>query len=272
MVQSKETLSLEKKQGKFLSIQISKPSLLGETSIFLFYHRYIRNEDYVFYEGDVARKTEGTNVAPKPPNAPVPDNVPEEALCDVGVFGLSTVGGNFALNIAEKGFKVAAGNRSIDKVKSLEERAKTEGNLPIYGCEGPADLVAHLKRPRKVFIMVQAGRPVDDAVSTFARYMEHGDIIIDGGDEWFPNSIRREKFLKPKGIRLVSMGISGGEHEIRNGPSIMAGGPKAAYDIIEPVLTKIAAQSEGKACTGYLGPIGAVCCRCYRTSLLSRVS
>jgi 6-phosphogluconate dehydrogenase len=221
--------------------------------------RYVRNEDYVFYEGNVARKTEGTNVAPRPHKDAITMQVPEDELCDIGVFGLSVVGTNLALNMAEHGFKVAVGNRSFDRVPKMVERAKAEGGFSIFGAESPMDLIAHLKKPRKLLILIQAGAPVDDAVSTFARYMEDGDVIMDGGDEWFPNSIRRAKFLEPKGIHFIGMGISGGEEEVRNGPSIMAGGSKAGYDLVEPILTKIAAQVERTgACAGYLGPIGAV--------------
>ena len=224
----------------------------------LYFFSYIRNEDYVFYDGNVARKTEGTSAAPKPPNAPR-SKVADEDLCDVGVFGLSVVGANVALNIAEHGFKVAVGNRSHDKVSALTERARTEGNLPIFGTESPEDFIDHLKKPRKVFILVQAGRPVDDTISSLARYMERDDIIVDGGDEWYPNSIRRAKFLEPKGISFICMGISGGESEVRHGPSIMAGGEISAFKLVEPILSKIAAPSMITGlCVGCLGPVGAV--------------
>lgn len=219
---------------------------------------YIRNEDYVFYEGNVARKTEGTNVAPARPKVPIKE-IPEEQLCDVGVFGLSVMGMNLALNMAENGFKVAVGNRSQSKVVSAVERAEAEGGLPVTASENLMDLVAHLKKPRKVIILVQAGRPVDDTISILGRYMEPGDVIIDGGDEWYPNSLRRAKFLEPKGIHFMGIGISGGEGGARQGPSIMAGGPKNAYDLVEPILAKVSAKTEESgACIGYLGPVGAV--------------
>jgi hypothetical protein len=219
---------------------------------------YSRNEDYVFYEGNVARKTEGTNVAPVLPKIDTP-LVPEGELCDIGVFGLSVMGLNLSLNIAEHGFKVAVGNRSIDKVTAAVARAKEEGGLFLTGTDSPMSLVSHLKKPRKVVILVQAGKPVDDTISLLARYMEPGDVIIDGGNEWFPNSIRRAKFLEPKGIHFIGMGISGGEEGARHGPSLMVGGPRPAYDLVEPILTKCAAQVERTgACAGYLGSIGAV--------------
>lgn len=218
---------------------------------------YSRNEDYVFYESGVTRKSEGTDE--KPIKKPTPAQVSEDELCDVGLFGLAVMGQNFALNMASHGFKVCVGNRSPSKVDLTVKRAKDEGDLPIVGASNPEDLVAHLKKPRKIIILVQAGKPVDDTISTLARYMERGDVLIDGGNEWFPNSIRRAKFLEPRGINFIGMGISGGEEGARNGPSLMPGGPREAYDLIEPILSKCAAQvEETGACAGYLGPIGAV--------------
>lgn len=230
---------------------------------------YVRNEDYIFYEGNVARKTEGTNAAPV--TSVSASKVPEDELCDIGLFGLAVMGQNFALNMAEHGFKVCVGNRSPAKVDVTVQRAKDEGNLPIVGAKSPEDLVAHLKAPRKIVILVQAGQPVDDTISTLTRFMEPGDVIIDGGNEWFPNSIRRGKFLEPRNIHFIGMGISGGEEGARHGPSLMPGGSKEAYDLVEPIFSKCAAQVEGKgACVGYLGPVGAVCDNCW--GLLVNVS
>eukprot|EP00523_Entomoneis_sp_CCMP467_P002475 CAMPEP_0168759430 /NCGR_PEP_ID=MMETSP0724-20121128/22218_1 /TAXON_ID=265536 /ORGANISM="Amphiprora sp., Strain CCMP467" /LENGTH=1043 /DNA_ID=CAMNT_0008808351 /DNA_START=59 /DNA_END=3190 /DNA_ORIENTATION=+ len=216
---------------------------------------YVRNEDYVFYEGSVARKSEGTN---KQPSKSEPKKgYTDDELCDVGLFGLAVMGQNFALNMAEHGFKVCVGNRSPAKVELTVKRAADEGNLPIVGATNPEDLVARLSKPRKIVILVQAGKPVDDMVSTLARYMQPGDVIIDGGNEWFPNSIRRAEFLEPKGIHFIGMGISGGEEGARKGPSLMPGGPKDAYDLVAPILTKCAAEVGDYTCAGYLGPVGA---------------
>jgi 6-phosphogluconate dehydrogenase len=160
--------------------------------------------------------------------------------------------------MAEHGFKVCVGNRSQSKVDVTVQRAKDEGNLPLVGAKSPEDLIGHLKKPRKVIILVQAGQAVDDTISILSRCMEPGDVIIDGGNEWFPNSIRRSKFLEPKNIHFLAMGISGGEEGARTGPSIMPGGPKEAYNLVAPILTKVAAQVEETGpCCGYLGPIGA---------------
>lgn len=130
--------------------------------------------------------------------------------CDIGLYGLAVMGQNFALNMAQHGFKVCVGNRSQPKVKTTVERAKLEGNLPIVGSESPQDFISKLKEPRKVIILVQAGKPVDETIAKLSQYMEPGDLIVDGGNEWFPNSIRRAEELDKKGIMFIGMGISGG--------------------------------------------------------------
>lgn len=143
-----------------------------------------------------------------------------------------------------------------------------------------AEFVKSLKTPRKVIMLIQAGKPVDDTIEVLAAFMEAGDILVDGGNEWFPNSIRRSESLTVRGIMYVGMGISGGEEGARNGPSLMPGGeyclfpfgspvfanlgahktfagPKIAYDILEPILSKCAAQVGEYPCVTYLGPIGS---------------
>jgi 6-phosphogluconate dehydrogenase len=179
--------------------------------------------------------------------------------CDVGMYGLAIMGQNFALNMAEHGFTVCVGNRSHAKVESTVERAQQEGNLPIVGSDSPQDFVSKLRTPRKIIILVQAGAPVDETIATLSEYLEPNDIIIDGGNEWYPNQIRRSEELSAKGIQFIGMGISGGEEGARNGPSLMPGGPKEAYDMIEPIIRKCAAQAGEplEACTGYCGPIGS---------------
>ena len=167
------------------------------------------------------------------------------------------MGQNFALNMADHGFSVCVGNRSPAKVDATVARAKNEGNLPITGAKNPKDFCAKLSKPRKIVILVQAGKPVDDTIDALSEFLDKGDLIIDGGNEWYPNQIRRSEELAKQGIMFIGMGISGGEEGARNGPSLMPGGPKAAYDLIEPIITKCAAQVKGEACTGYCGPIGA---------------
>jgi 6-phosphogluconate dehydrogenase len=177
--------------------------------------------------------------------------------CDIGLYGLAVMGQNFALNMADHGFKVCVCNRSPAKIETTVARAKAEGDLPLIGSDGPADFCAKLSKPRKIVILVQAGKPVDSTIALLVEHLEPGDVIVDGGNEWFPNTIRRSEELAPKGIYFIGMGISGGEEGARNGPSLMPGGPKEAYDLIEPIITKCAAQVGDEACTGYCGPIGS---------------
>jgi len=177
--------------------------------------------------------------------------------CDIGLYGLAVMGQNFALNMASKGFKVCVGNRSPSKVELTVNRAKEEGSLPLIGSSDPEDFVKQLSKPRKIVILVMAGKPVDETIANLSQYLEAGDVIVDGGNEWFHNTLRRAKELEPKGIHFVGMGISGGEEGARNGPSLMPGGPKAAYDLIEPIISKCAAQVNDGPCTGYLGPVGS---------------
>ena len=180
-----------------------------------------------------------------------------EGLCDVGLYGLAVMGQNFALNMASKGFSVCVGNRSPSKVDLTVQRAKDEGNLPLVGSSSPEDFVSKLSKPRKVIILVMAGKPVDETIAKLSAHMEEGDIIVDGGNEWYVNSVRRAQELEPKGIYFMGMGISGGEEGARNGPSLMPGGPREAYDELAPIITKCAAQVDDGACTGYVGPIGS---------------
>lgn len=177
--------------------------------------------------------------------------------CDIGLWGLAVMGQNFALNMAEHGFSVCVGNRSPEKVTATVQRAKDEGDLPLIGAYSAEDFCSQLSLPRKIVILVQAGKPVDETIAHLSQYLEPGDIIVDGGNEWYPNTIRRGEELAEKGILFVGMGISGGEEGARKGPSLMPGGPREAYDALEPIITKCAAQIGDEACTGYVGPVGS---------------
>jgi len=181
----------------------------------------------------------------------------EEELCDVGLYGLAVMGQNFALNMASHGFKVCVGNRTVSKVDVTVERAKDEGDLPLVGAHSMKEFVGKLSKPRKVIILVLAGKPVDETIEKLSEFMEEGDVIVDGGNEWYPNSIRRAELLEAKGIHFMGMGISGGEEGARNGPSLMPGGPKEAFEIMKPIIEKCAAQVSDGACTTYVGPIGS---------------
>jgi 6-phosphogluconate dehydrogenase len=178
-------------------------------------------------------------------------------MAQIGLYGLAVMGQNFALNMASHGFSVSVCNRSPEKVDTTVQRAKDEGNLPLNGFKSPKEFVESLQKPRKVILLVQAGAAVDATIELLSQYMEPGDILVDGGNEWFPNSVRRAESLQSKGIMFMGMGISGGEEGARNGPSLMPGGPKEAYDALEPILTKCAAQVDDGACVTYVGSIGS---------------
>ena len=177
---------------------------------------------------------------------------------DMGLYGLGVMGQNLALNVASKGFKIAVCNRSPARVDSCEARAAEE-NLSdnLKGFKDPKEFVASLKRPRRVMFLVQAGDAVDATIELFSNLVEEGDILIDGGNEWYENSERRGEALKPKGIMYLAMGVSGGEEGARNGPSMMPGGPREAYDAMHDILVKVAAQSDSGPCVTYLGEGGA---------------
>ena len=182
--------------------------------------------------------------------------------CDIGLFGLAVMGQNFALNMAEHGFKVSVCNRSPAKVDATVARATSEGKdgepLPLVGHKDMKDFVASLKKPRKLIILVMAGKPVDDTIAALVEAgLEEGDLLIDGGNEWFPNTKRRAEELKPKGILFMGMGISGGEEGARKGPSLMPGGPPGSYEMMEPIITKCSAQVNGEPCTFNIGDVGS---------------
>ena len=167
------------------------------------------------------------------------------------------MGQNLALNIAEKGFSISVYNRSPDKVDSTVERARAEGNLPVRGHKDMKEFVASLLKPRRVIILVKAGDAVDQTVAQLSQHMEAGDIIIDGGNEWYPNTERRAVEAAKKGLLYMGMGVSGGEDGARHGPSLMPGGPAAGYAAIEAIVRKIAAQVDDGPCVMHIGPGGS---------------
>lgn len=175
----------------------------------------------------------------------------------IGLVGLAVMGQNLALNIAEKGFPISVWNRSPGKVDTTVARAKEEGNLPLTGYHELEDFIQSLERPRRVIILVKAGKPVDATLERIFPLLEEGDMVIDGGNEWFPNTERRAKVAAEKGIRYIGMGVSGGEEGARKGPSMMPGGPEAAYQVVAPILEKVAAQVDDGPCVTWIGPGGA---------------
>ncbi|KAI0559556.1 6-phosphogluconate dehydrogenase decarboxylating [Gracilaria domingensis] len=179
-------------------------------------------------------------------------------LAEIGLVGLAVMGQNLALNIAEKGFSIAVYNRSSAKVDDTVARAEREGlSDRLTGYKDVAEFIQGLSRPRKIIMLVKAGAPVDATIATLQGLLEEGDLIIDGGNEFFTNTERRGKALQDKGIMYMGMGVSGGEEGARNGPSLMPGGPKSAWELIKPMMEKVSAQVDDGPCVTYIGPGGS---------------
>ncbi|WP_178022081.1 NADP-dependent phosphogluconate dehydrogenase [uncultured Paenibacillus sp.] len=172
----------------------------------------------------------------------------------IGVVGLAVMGKNLALNIESNGFSVALYNRSAEKTKELLEEAPGKNFVGTYSIE---EFVQSLETPRKILIMVKAGKPTDDTINQLVPYLEKGDILIDGGNAHFPDTQRRNKELEAQGFRYIGAGVSGGEEGALKGPAIMPGGQRDAYELVEPILTAISAKVNGDPCSTYIGPDGA---------------
>lgn len=172
----------------------------------------------------------------------------------IGVIGMAVMGRNLALNIESRGFTVSVFNRSREKTDELMSESAGKNLTPTYTIE---EFVASLEAPRKILIMVQAGAGTDATIDSLVSHLDPGDIIIDGGNAYFPDTQRRSKELEAKGFRFIGTGVSGGEEGALKGPSIMPGGQKSAYELVEPILTAIAAKVGEDACCTYIGPDGA---------------
>ncbi len=175
---------------------------------------------------------------------------------DIGLVGLAVMGENLVLNMESHGYTVAVFNRTVQKVDNfVNGRAKGKN---IIGTRTVEEFVSQLKRPRKVMIMVKAGKPVDAFIEQVLPYLEEGDIIIDGGNSHYPDSIRRTEYLEEKGLLFIGTGVSGGEEGALKGPSIMPGGSTAAWEHVKPIFQSIAAKVEdGTPCCDWVGEDGA---------------
>ena len=175
---------------------------------------------------------------------------------DIALVGLAVMGENLVMNMESKGFTVAVYNRTTEKVKSFVEGRAAGKN--IIGCYSIEELVANLEKPRKVFMMVKAGGAVDALIDQLIPYLEEGDILIDGGNSHFPDTIRRTAYAESKGLLYVGCGVSGGEEGALNGPSMMPGGSPAAWEYVKPIFQGICAKVEdGAACCDWVGENGA---------------
>lgn len=172
----------------------------------------------------------------------------------IGVIGLGVMGSNIALNMANKGEKVAVYNYTRDLTDQLVAELDGQSIHPYYEIQ---DFVQSLETPRKIFLMVTAGKAIDSVITSLLPHLESGDIIMDGGNSHYEDTERRYDELKSKGFSYVGIGISGGEVGALKGPSIMPGGDKDAYEKVAPILTKIAAKVNDAPCCTYIGPKGA---------------
>jgi 6-phosphogluconate dehydrogenase len=177
-------------------------------------------------------------------------------LSEIAVVGLAVMGENLILNMESKGFTVTAFNRSTDKVdKFINGRAKGKN---IRGAFSVEEMVGTLSKPRKVMLMVKAGKPVDDFIETLIPHLEKGDIIIDGGNTHYPDTNRRVAYVESKGLRYIGTGVSGGEEGALTGPSIMPGGSPSAWEQVKPIFQTIAAKVDGDVpCCDWVGENGA---------------
>lgn len=176
-------------------------------------------------------------------------------LAQIGVVGLAVMGSNIARNFAHKGHTVAVYNRSPEKTRALIAEHGDEGSfIPSETIE---EFVASLERPRRALIMVQAGAATDAVIDQLADVMEPGDIIIDGGNSLYTDTIRREKAIRARGLHYVGTGISGGEEGALTGPSIMPGGTKESYESLGPLLESISAHVDGVPCCTHISSDGA---------------
>jgi len=174
---------------------------------------------------------------------------------DIGLIGLAVMGQNLVLNMSDHGFAVAVFNRSTDKVDAF--LAGSAAGRSISGHHSIEALVAQLKKPRRVMLMVRAGAAVDDTIAALLPHLEPGDIVIDGGNSHYPDSNRRYDALRAQGIHFIGAGVSGGEEGARFGPSIMPGGDEHAWPAVQPIFQAIAARVDDQPCCDWIGPGGS---------------
>lgn len=179
----------------------------------------------------------------------------ENKLFDIGMIGIGVMGRNLLLNMADHGFKALGHDTSQEKVSALEADA-TPGTT-VKGVTSLTEFVNLLAVPRKIMLLVPAGKPVDDVIEGLIPLLEEGDIIIDGGNSYYKDTVRRDAYLRNQGLRFLGVGVSGGSEGARNGPSIMPGGDENGYHYMQPVLEAISAKVNGVPCVGYLGKYGA---------------
>src|SRR5689334_17961249 len=179
-----------------------------------------------------------------------------QPTADIALIGLAVMGQNLILNMNDHGFKVVAFNRTVSKVD--EFLVKEAKGTNVIGAHSLEEMVSALKRPRRVMMLVKAGKPVDEFIDHLLPYLEPGDIIIDGGNSLFDDTARRLKHVESKGLLYIGTGVSGGEEGARHGPSIMPGGSPAAWPHVKDIFQSIAAKvQDGTPCCDWVGEGGA---------------
>lgn len=172
----------------------------------------------------------------------------------IGVIGLAVMGKNLALNMESKGYSVSVYNRSKERTEEMMAEIGDKNIQATYSIE---EFIASLESPRKILLMVAAGKPTDAVIEQLIPHLEEGDILMDGGNAFYKDTQERSKWLKEKGIHFIGTGVSGGEEGALTGPSLMPGGEKNAHKLVEPILEAISAKVDGEPCTTYIGPDGA---------------
>ncbi len=172
----------------------------------------------------------------------------------IGVVGMAVMGRNLALNIESRGYTVSIFNRSPEKTKQVIAEHPGRKLVAHYSIQ---EFVSALEKPRRILLMVKAGEATDKTIASLTPHLDKGDILIDGGNTFYKDTIRRNKTLSDQGLNFIGTGVSGGEEGALKGPSIMPGGQKAAYDLVAPILNKIAACVGDEACVTYIGPDGS---------------
>ena len=178
-----------------------------------------------------------------------------ENLADIGLIGLAVMGENLVLNMESKGYTVAVYNRTTEKVDHfVNGRGRGKKFIATHTI---AEFCRVIRRPRKVMMLVKAGPAVDDLIEQLLPHLEAGDVIIDGGNTHFPDTIRRTKYVESKGLFYIGTGVSGGEEGALNGPSMMPGGSTAAWPLVKPIFQSICAKADGMPCCDWVGEDGA---------------
>lgn len=176
------------------------------------------------------------------------------ALQNIGMIGLGVMGKNLALNMENHGFTVTVYDPWTDRVDDFINGLKGE---KIIGSRTIETFVASLETPRKIMMMIKDGKPIDDMIEALLPYLAKGDVLIEGGNSYFADTVRRNRQLESQGIRYIGSGVSGGEEGARNGPALMPGGQPDAYALVEPIFSAIAAKVQGEPCSTYIGSDGA---------------